>query len=54
MRKNDKKWGNIRMKIGLKNGKKWVNIRMKIGTYIGFFVRKKVAKYKNFFESKFF
>ena len=37
------------MKIGLKNGKKWVNIRMKTGTNIGFFVRKKVGKYKDFF-----
>ena len=49
MRKNDKKWGNMRMKIRLKNGKKWVNIRMKTGTNIGSFVWKKVGKYKDFF-----
>ena len=31
VRKNGKKWGNIRMKIRSKMVKKWVNIRMKIG-----------------------
>ena len=48
MRGSDKKCGEYKNKNWVKNGKKWVNIKMKIRLNCGFFMVKKLRKYKNF------